>query len=173
MWDPFTELTTKWGPQFSYIFTSSWLVFKFHLYLVASHRQLTFKHESSLYSRLVSEGGIYPFPMVPYLRRRFVTSSFFETFSNTVVIYPRLADLQRVLWQGALRSTSCSRDSVCFFLLLFSSLSLSLCLSLSIYLSISLSLSLSLSLSPSPEITPSRSLSNFDSPYHITFFLFT
>ena len=68
VWDPFSELTAEWGPWFSSIFISSWLVFNCCLYLVTSSSRLIFQPKSSRYSCLVSEGRHIRF-------RRFFISS--------------------------------------------------------------------------------------------------
>ena len=41
-WDPFSEISPKWGPQFLPVFRSLWLVFISRLYLVTSPNQMTF-----------------------------------------------------------------------------------------------------------------------------------
>ena len=62
--------------KFSSVHTSLWLVSnRTSLWLMSLSRQIflptPLQTESSSYLRLVSEGGLYPLPMVPHLCRRF------------------------------------------------------------------------------------------------------
>ena len=100
--DSVLELTPKWGPQPSAVFTLSYLVFNCLSLLRHSGCQLIFKPKSPPYFRLVSEGGSYLFPMVLHLRWRFGTPCFCRYFLITVVIHLWLADRQRVLWPDSL-----------------------------------------------------------------------
>ena len=94
VWDPFLEVTPKWGPQLS-VFTFSWLVFN-SLPLPLRHRLKTdFPARVSLYFHLVAKGGTYLHPMFPHQHRRYVNPIFFKSFLINVVIHPWLVDLNK------------------------------------------------------------------------------
>ena len=101
VWDPFSEITSKWGPQPSAVFTFPYLGFNS---LFLPHRvrwPSNFQTLVVVFLSLGVRGRIYLFPVVPHQHRNFGTSGFFLSFLIIVVINLWLGDQQRFFWQNS------------------------------------------------------------------------
>ena len=110
---PFWSSHQNGGPQHSSLFTSLWLVFNCHFYLVMSLSQLTFKPESFLYFHLVLEGGYSCFQWFHTCTEDLGPPGFFLVIFNYEWLTSECFGLTH---SGQL---PISRISVCFFLFSF------------------------------------------------------
>ena len=119
VWDHFSELTLKWGPQLSIFVTFSGLCSLSSLLHLVSE-QINF--QARVIPLLLPGIGAGDISVSggPHQLRRFGTFNIFLAFLITVVIHLWLAHLQRVLWPDSLRGQLPVRRLYVYLFFLFS-----------------------------------------------------